>query len=133
VTVNDLVKRKKKIKSYAGFTTGAAKYTIEPLTRDAYNYSREKLDRETTDRTGELKQSLTWDVWGLTGAVKANAPHAHLIEYGTSTRSTSSGANRGLVRPVGFMRYGIRKAKRELRKVWKDGLRKAEREQSTGA
>lgn len=112
------VKRKRKIKSYAGFTTGAAKYTIEPLTKNAYDYA---MDRVRVD-TGKLKDSIEWDVRGLTGAVKADAPHAHLIEYGTQHMKAKS-----------FLRYGVRKAKRELRKVWKDGLEAAKREQSTGS
>lgn len=113
------VKRKRRIRSYAGFTTGAAKYTIIPLTENAYTYA---LDRVPVD-TGALKDSITWDVRGLTGAVKSGgkgAKHATLVEYGTQFMKARS-----------FMRYGARKAKRELRKVWKDGLKEAEREQRT--
>lgn len=112
------VKRKKFIRSYAGFTTGAAKYTIEPLTENAYEYARSRVPVDT----GALKDSLTWDVRGLTGAVKAGgkgARHAVLIEYGTQHMKARS-----------FIRYGVRKAKRELRSFWKDGLKAAKNEQS---
>lgn len=111
------VKRRKVIRSYAGVTTGAAKYTIEPLTKQAYEYARQRVPEDT----GALKESIKWDVRGIVGAVKSGgkgARHAHLVEYGTQ-----------FMRARSFMRYGVRKAKRELRKFWKGGFEEALREQ----
>ena len=114
------VKRKRHIRSYAGFTTGAAKYTIVPLTENAEKFSHDRCVKVAYD-TGALANSIHSDVRGLTGAVKSGGPgakHANLVEYGTIYQKARS-----------FMRYGIRKAKGELKKVWKDGLKRAEREQ----
>lgn len=123
------VKRKRFIRSYAGFTTGAAKYTIEPMTRDAAEYARSRVPRDT----GALASSITWDLRGTAGAIKAGkgvkmvtlangrqASLAVIIEYGTPKMKARS-----------FMRYGVRKALREMRKHWKAGLEEARREQST--
>ncbi|TVQ38477.1 MAG: hypothetical protein EA384_09095, partial [Spirochaetaceae bacterium] len=58
------VKRRRTIRSYAGFTTGAAKYTIEPMTRQAAEYARARVPRDT----GALAGSIDWDLRGTTGA-----------------------------------------------------------------
>lgn len=111
------VKRRRRIRSYAGFATGAAKYTIEPLTEKAGQYAKERVPVDT----GTLKESVHWDVRGLVGMVKSGGPgakHANLVEYGTQFMKARS-----------FMRYGINKAKRELKGMWRQGLQEAEREQ----
>ena len=128
------VKRRRVIRSYAGFATGAAKYTIIPMTEAAHKYASEFLARRVGTHTGTLSNSLTWDVRGLTGAVKVTygiggAPHAHLIEYGTGPRSNAAGAYRGEGPALPFMRPGARKALREYRKFWKSGVEEAKREQ----
>lgn len=132
------VKRKRVIQSYAGFTTGAAKYTIEPMTRAAHQYALEFLRRRTVRRTGNLEDNIVWDVRGTAGAVKAvsrgnvggGASHAHLIEYGTGPRHQKNGRYTGAVAPRPFMRPGARKALREMRRHWEAGLEAARREQS---
>lgn len=114
------VRRRKVVRSYAGVTTGAAKYTIEPLTEQAEQYARERVPVDT----GALKDSITSDVRGLVGAVKAGgkgARHAHLVEYGTR-----------YMRARSFLRYGARKATREIRRAFRSGFQEALREQRTG-
>lgn len=113
------VKRRRFIRSYAGFTLSAAKHTIEPLTEKAHQYVGEFMDKRIGVVTGTLRGSLTSDVKGMVGAVKVNAPHAHLLEYGTSK-----------MRARPFMRPGKNKALREIKKAWKEGLKEAYVEQS---
>lgn len=115
------VKRRKRIRSYAGMATGWAKYCIEPMTDKAADYARDRVPVDT----GSLKSSITYDVWGLTGAIKAGgrgARHAMLIEYGTVHMKARS-----------FLRYAIRKVKREFRAFAKGAWKEAFDEQSTGA
>jgi hypothetical protein len=121
------------VRSYAGLTISAAGNTIGPLTEKAYECALGFLDKRVTERKGELREGMGYDVKGLTGAVKNSDPKAHLIEYGTEERTTKTGANRGRVKPRSFMRAGKNKALREIRKIWKEGLRKALDEQSTGS
>lgn len=130
------VKRKRLIKSYAGFATGAAKYTIEPLTKDAHQYALEFLRKRTKRKTGNLEDNLIWNIRGTTGMVKVSGSgkqgagnHAHLIEYGTGPRSHDSGKSVGEMAARPFMRPGVAKAMRNLRRLWREGLKEAEREQ----
>ncbi|ADK81114.1 hypothetical protein [Sediminispirochaeta smaragdinae] len=127
------VRRRKTVRSYAGLTISAAGNTIGPLTEKAYEYALEFLDKRVTDRTGNLRAGMSYDVKGHTGAVKNDAPHAFIVEYGTEERATKTGENRGRMKPHSFMRAGKNKALREIRKIWKEGLRKALDEQSTGS
>lgn len=116
------VKRRRVIRSYAGFTLAAAQYTIEPLTKSAHEAALEFYDKRVTSRTGALRKSIKYNVRGNVGAIIASAPHAHLIEYGVPSRN---------VKPRPFMRAGKNKALREIKKVWKEGFNKAYGEQST--
>ena len=122
-----MVKRKKFIRSYAGVTTGAAKYTIEPLTRQAAQYARDRCPVDT----GDLKDSITWDVRGTTGMIKAHGGSvtlsngrpssvAILVEFGTPKMRARS-----------FLRYGVNKAKREVKAAFKQGFAEAMNEQRT--
>jgi hypothetical protein len=117
------VKRKRVIRSYAGFTLNCAKQVIEPLTEKAYDYALEFLDKRTTERTGELKRSGKWDVRGTVGKVAFTAPHAHLIEYGVPSRN---------IKPRSFVRSGKNKALREVKGMWKDAKRRAYAESARG-
>lgn len=117
------VKRKRVIRSYAGFTISCAKNVIEPITRNAYEYSLQFLDKKVTHRTYELRNSVKWDVRGTVGAVKATAPHAHLIEYGVPSRN---------IKPHSFMRSGKNKALREAKKEWKSAKERAYAESARG-
>lgn len=139
------LKRRKVIRSYAGFTTGAAVHMIRPMTENAARYAREILESNTGVVTGNLRQSLTHEVNATSGVVKCGrgGNHVHLIEYGVSPFIPAQ------VMPIGgdpkyigihpgfkgifFMRKGAAKARREMRKFWRQGLKEAEREQSTGA
>lgn len=114
------MKRKRRIRSYAGFATGAAKHTIIPLTKNAEEYAYDRCVKVAYDK-GAAASSINSDVRGLTGALKGGgraAPHFHLIEYGTIYQKARS-----------ILRYGIRKARGELKKLWKQGLAVAEKEQ----
>lgn len=122
------VKRKRVIRSYAGFTINCAKQVIKPLTENAYEYTLQFLDKKVTHRTYNLRNSIEWDVRGTVGAVKAKygfggGNHAHLIEYGVPSRN---------VKPRPFMRSGKNKALREAKKEWKDAKRRAYAESARG-
>lgn len=119
------VKRRKYVRSYAGVMSGMAKYAIEPMTRQAAEYAR---DRCPTD-TGELRSSIDWDVQGTVGALWASgkvvtfaggyqSSQAMLIEYGSRNNKKRS-----------FVRYGANKAMREYRNAFKAGLKEALNEQ----
>lgn len=62
-------------------------------------------------RSGTLRSALKKKVrvrreggYGMVYVSARIAPHAHLIEFGTKERTTKSGAYRGRVEPVEFMR-----------------------------
>lgn len=117
------VKRKRVIRSYAGFTINCAKQVIRPLTENAYEYTLQFLDKKVTHRTHTLRNGITWDVRGTVGAVKSSAPHTHFIEYGVPSRN---------IKPKSFMRSGKNKALREAKKEWKDAKRRAYAESARG-
>jgi hypothetical protein len=117
------VKRKRVIRSYAGFTIACARQVIKPITENAYKYTLEFLDKKITHRTYNLRNGISYDVRGTVGAVKAKAPHAHLIEYGVPGRN---------VKPRPFMRSGKNKAMREAKNEWNDAKRRAYVESARG-
>jgi len=147
------VKRKKKIKSYGGFAQGASKNLIGPLTENAYAYTRERVKRKAYD-TGKLYRNIRREVhkssngfWGILKAGGPGAKHANLIQYGVGPhiiRSKDSNAQNALMVPgvgpreyvfhpgfkgTNFMRYGINKARREMRRLWKQSMEKTYAEQ----
>lgn len=126
-SARSLVRRRRRIKSYAGFTTGAAKFTIEPLTRNCYEYAQAICPEED----GDLKSAMSWDVRGTAGAIKfgAGGRHWHLVEYGTTSRTHVSGKYVGVMPAQPFLRRAVAKAKREMRSHWRNGIKEAEREQ----
>lgn len=59
--------------------------------------------RSVPRRSGNLVAfgvSIKRDPTGLQTDVRARAPHAHLVEFGTAARQTQTGANRGRVRVI---------------------------------
>lgn len=65
---------------------------------------------------GNLKRSLDMKVvvypasrvaTAIVGPRSREAPHAHFTEFGTATRSTKSGANRGATPPRPFLRPAV--------------------------
>lgn len=133
-STRQMVRRKRRIKSFAGMATGAAKFTIEPLTRNAYQYAIERVPKYE----GILKKSLSWDVRGTTGAIKVRSGkeggnHWYIVEHGTVGRSHDNGKYVGVMPAQPYLRPAVAKAKREIRNHWRAGWKEAEREQSTGS
>lgn len=68
--------------------------------------------------TGNLKKSIFMrmrrgrgDVIGAEVYTKGKGYHWHLVEYGTKSRQTKSGANRGVARPKPFVRRALRQTR----------------------
>ena len=148
------VKRRRKIKSYGGFAKGSGENLIRPLTLRAWKYTRDFV-RKKHNKTGKLLRSIKKEVhqssngwWGILKAGGAGAKHANLIQYGVGPhiiRSKDSNKKDALMIPgVGareytyhpgfkgsnFMRKGINKARREMKKLWKQSMEKTYAEQS---
>lgn len=81
--------------------------------------------------TGNLRKGVKWGTtrsgYGISGFVKTTAPHSHLWEFGTQSRKTRKGWNRGKA-PAhynqGLVGIAIRK-RRELRGKLIDVVRRA--------
>jgi len=149
------VKRRRNIRRYGNYVTDASESGIKRLTGLAYKYTREWV-RKKAYRTGALYRSIRWETrkggkgqyYGIINAGGAGAKHANLIQYGVGPhiiRSKDSNAQDALnvpgVGPVeyvfhpgfkgrNFMTKGINKARRELKKVWRDANRSAYAKQS---
>nr|MDD5511484.1 HK97 gp10 family phage protein [Dehalococcoidales bacterium] len=94
----------------------ALKKCAAPIAEDAKNnapwapkpkeYAKSKHFRDTIKVSTSLKASQRgrFDKSRVTVYVGSTAPHAHLIEFGTTARFTKSGAYRGFTSPVPFMR-----------------------------
>jgi hypothetical protein len=123
MSAKSYVKRKRVIRSYAGFTINCAKQVIKPITENAYEYSLQFLDKKITHRTYTLRNGISWDVRGTVGAVKSSAPHTHLVEYGVPSLN---------IKPKSFVRSGKNRALREAKKEWKDAKRRAYVESARG-
>lgn len=148
------VKRRRKIKSYGGFAAGSGKNLIRPLTLRAWKYTRDYV-RKNHYQSGKLLRSIKKEVhqssngwWGILKSGGAGAKHANLIQYGVGPhiiRSKESNRQDALhvpgVGPVEwvfhpgfkgsrFMQKGINKARREMKKLWKQSMEKTYAEQS---
>ena len=142
------VKRKKKIKSYAGFVQGSGEKFIGELTDRAWNYTRDYV-KKNHYKSGKLYRSIRKETyqsangwWGILKSGGSGAKRATLIQYGVGPhiiRSKDSNSQDALMVPgVGpreyvfhpgfkgsnFMRKGINKARRELKKLWSGSVAK---------
>jgi len=152
---NSTVKRKRTIRRYGNYVTDASEEGIRKLTRLAKKYTREWV-RKKAYRTGALYRSISYrtykggrnQYYGIIRVGGDGAKHANLIQYGVGPhiiRSKDSNSQDALNVPgVGpreyvfhpgfkgrnFMTKGINKARRELKKVWRDANRSAYAKQS---
>jgi len=87
--------------------------------------SEVKATTKYVDKTGNLRKSTKvfkskFEHGGY--IVSVSAPHAHLIEYGTADRSTSTGQFRGKVTARPFLRPMKRKYTRKFRNLVSQGI-----------
>lgn len=112
------VKRRQKIRRYAGFPPAAGDELIEVLTVESYKLTRKRVRDKRYD-TGALYRSIRYNFRKGYGAIIAGGPgakHAHLVQYG---------ARGGRMPKLNYMTYGYNKVRRELRKIWKAATGKA--------
>jgi hypothetical protein len=121
------------------------------MTEQAYEYTREYVRRKHY-QTGNLYRSITWEIDQTSGGVwrgfiKAGgkrAPHAELLQNGTNARLiTPSKGKKAITTPQGprayalhpgtkpsnFMRKGINRVRRQMKRMWTDAQREAYAEQ----
>jgi hypothetical protein len=77
--------------------------------------------------TGHLQESVvvehTPTQFGAAAVVRARAPHAHLFEFGTATRRTVKGWNRGVMPAAPPIHAFIPVVMRERRAMYEDDFR----------
>lgn len=142
------VKRKRRLKSYGGFVQGTGERFIGELTNRTWEYTRDYV-RKHHYKTGKLYRSIRKEThrsangwWGILKSGGPGAKHANLIQYGVGRhiiRSKDSNKQDALMIPgVGpreyvvhpgfkgsnFMRKGMNKARRELKKLWSGSVAK---------
>lgn len=112
------VKRKQKIRRYAGFPPAAGDELIETLTLESWKLTRERVRAKRYD-TGALYRSIRYNIRKGYGAIIAGGPgakHAHLVQYG---------ARGGNMPKLNYMTYGYNKVRREMQRLWKAAVGKA--------
>ena len=120
-----------------GVVRNALKKAAAPIAEDAKNnapwapkpaeYAKSKHFRDTIKVSTSLKKSQRGrtDRSRVTVYVGSTAPHAHLIEFGTTARYTKSGAYRGFTSPNPFLRKAWDSNKMKSLDLLKDELWKA--------
>lgn len=109
------VKRKQKLRRYAGFPPAAARELIGTLTVESWKLTRKRV-RDRRYDTGALYRSIRYDLRKGYGAIIAggkSARHALFVQYG---------ARGGRMPKLNYITYGYNKVRRELGRLWKEAV-----------
>ena len=115
-------------------TAAIIRYMVQPKVKAA-------LNGPIGTKTGNLRRAIknygprARKDWPVAWKLKVDAPHAHLLEFGTEERKTKSGASRGRIEPgkFAFLRQAFYGSEAEAKAAFIKVLRAFIAEQSTKA
>lgn len=115
-------------------TAAVIRYIVQPKVKAA-------LNGPIGTKTGNLRKAIknyaprARKNWPVAWKLKVDAPHAHLLEFGTQERFTNTGARRGRIEPgkFAFLRQAFYGSEAEAKAAFIKVLRAFIAEQSTKA